>query len=113
VTATSVWRSDHAIAGTVPDLWHGGQEWSCGTGHHVDDPHRSIVLIDRPGRSDYRVGIYSPLDQPVTASTGVFSFPGPATRGQNSDGRGFEPTELALELDAAIAADLTELGYGG
>ncbi len=34
-------------------------------------------------------------------------------RSQNADGRGSEPTELSRELDAAIAADLTELGYGG
>jgi hypothetical protein len=34
-------------------------------------------------------------------------------RSQNAHGRGFEPTERARELDAAIAADLTEFGYGG
>ncbi len=71
-----------------------------------------IALIDRPERSDYRADIYSPSDQPVTASAGVFSFPAPSTRSQNAHGRVFEPTEFTRELDAAISSDLRELGYG-
>lgn len=39
--------------------------------HGVDG---NIVLIDWPGGSGYRMDIYSPSDQPVTASAGVFSF---------------------------------------
>lgn len=75
-------------------------------------PTWTIALIDWPERSGYRVDIYSPSDQPVTASAGVFSFPAPWIRDENTDGRAFEPTELAPELDAAIAANLRELGYG-
>ena len=76
-------------------------------------PTWTIAPIDRPERSGYRVDIYSPSDQPVTASAGVFSFPAPWIRDESTDGRGFEPTELARELDASIAANLRELGYGG
>ncbi|MHB8398139.1 MAG: hypothetical protein ACYDCI_04300 [Candidatus Limnocylindrales bacterium] len=73
-----------------------------------------MVPIDQPEPSDYRVDIYSPSDQPVTASAGVFSFTSaPSIRSQNARGRVFEPTELARELDAAIAANLRELGHGG
>ncbi len=36
--------------------------------------HGPIVRIDHRGSSDYRVGIYSPSDQPVSASAGVFQF---------------------------------------
>ena len=32
-----------------------------------------FVPIDWRGGSDYRIGIYSPSDQPVSASAGVFS----------------------------------------
>lgn len=72
-----------------------------------------IVPIDRPERSDYRVDIYSPSDQPVTASAGVFSFAAaPSIRTQNAHGRGFKPIELVRELAAAIAANLRELGHG-
>jgi hypothetical protein len=35
-----------------------------------------MVLIDWPESSGYRVDIYSPSDQPVTASAGVFLFEG-------------------------------------
>ena len=76
-------------------------------------PTWPIALIDQPGRSGYRVDIYSPSDQPETASAGVFSFPAPSTRSQNGHGGGFKPTEFTRELDAAIAANLRELGYGG
>lgn len=73
-----------------------------------------IVPIDRPERSDYGIGIYSPSDQPVTASAGVFSFTSaPSIRSQNAHRRGFTPADQAWELDAAIAAKLRELGYGG
>ncbi len=34
----------------------------------------SMVLVDWPEVSGYRVAIYSPSDQPVTASAGVFLF---------------------------------------
>jgi hypothetical protein len=113
VTATRAWRPDHPIAANVRDLWHGGQEGSCDTGHDAAGRHRPIVLIDRPASSRYRVDIYSPSDQPVSASAGVFSFPAPATRSQNMDGRGFKLTEFSRELNAAIAANLLELGFGG
>jgi len=70
--------------------------------------------IDRPERSDYRVDIYSPSDQPVTASAGVFSSTSaPSIPSQNAHGRGFKPIELAPELDAAIASDLREFDRGG
>ncbi len=73
-----------------------------------------IALIDRPERSDYRVDIYSPSDQPVTASAGVLSFASaPSIRSQNAHGRGFKPAELASNVDLAKAANLRELGYGG
>jgi hypothetical protein len=73
-----------------------------------------MVVIDRLGRPDYRVDIYSPSDQPVTASAGVFSsVSAPSIRSQIAHGRVSEPIELAWELDAAIAANLTELGHGG
>ncbi len=77
-------------------------------------PTWTMVLIDRPERSDCRVDIYSPSDQPVTASAGVFSSTSPPwISTQNAQGRGLEPTELTPELDAAIAANLRELGCGG
>jgi len=38
-------------------------------------PMWSMVPIDWPGSSRYRLGIYSPSDTPVTASAGVFLFP--------------------------------------
>lgn len=112
MTATRAWRPDHPIAANVRDLWHGGQEESCDTGHASAGRHRPIVLIDRRRVSGYLDGIYSPSDQPVTASAGVFSFPAPATRSQNMDGRGFKPTEFSRELNAAIAANLREFAHG-
>jgi len=76
-------------------------------------PTWPIALIDQPGRSGYRVDIYSPSDQPETASAGVFSLASaPSIRSQNAHRRGFAPADHAWELDAAIAADLRELGYG-
>lgn len=72
-----------------------------------------ITLIDRPERSDYRVDIYSPSDQPVTASAGVFSSVSPPSiRSQIAHGRVFEPSEVVWGLDDAIAANVRELGYG-
>jgi hypothetical protein len=76
-------------------------------------PTWTIALIDRPERSGYRVDIYSPSDQPVTASAGVFSFPAPSIRSQNAHRRGSTPADQAWGLDAAIAANPQELGYGG
>lgn len=74
----------------------------------------TIARIDRPERSGYRVDIYSPSDQPVTASAGVFSFTSaPSISSQNAHGKGSEPTELSRELYAATAANLRELRYGG
>ena len=76
-------------------------------------PPRPMVPIDRPEPSDYGVDIYSPSDQPVTASAGVFSSASaPSIRSQNAHGRVFKPTEQAWELNAAIAVNLWELGYG-
>jgi hypothetical protein len=37
-------------------------------------PMWSMVPIDWPESSGYRLGIYSPSDTPVTASAGVFPF---------------------------------------
>ena len=77
-------------------------------------PMWPTVPIDRPERSDYGVGIYSPSDQPVTVSAGVFSsVSAPSIRSQNAHGRSSEPTEHAREPDVAVAAVLRELGYGG
>jgi len=77
-------------------------------GAHVAEP------IDRRGSLTHRPLIYSPSDQPVTASAGIFSsVSAPSIRSQIAHGRVSEPTEHAPELDAPIAANLTELGYGG
>jgi hypothetical protein len=77
-------------------------------------PTWPIALIDQPGRSGYRVDIYSPSDQPETASAGVFSLASaPSIRSQIAHGRVFEPTEFARGLDAAVTSDLRELDRGG
>jgi len=75
-------------------------------------PTRLMVPIDRPEPSDYGVDIYSPSDQPVTASAGVFPFPAPSIRSQSGHRRGFAPADQAWELGAAIAANPRGLGYG-
>jgi len=79
--------------------------------HGIDG---TMVLIDWPERSGYRVDIYSPSDQPVTASAGVFSsVPAPSIRSQIAHRRGFAPADNAWDLTAAIAANLREFGHGG
>lgn len=75
-------------------------------------PTWPIAPINRPERSGCRVDIHSPSNQPVTASAGDFPFPASTIRNENAHRRNSEPTELAPELDVAIAAKLRELGYG-
>ena len=71
-----------------------------------------MVPMDWPRSSGYRLRIYSPSDQPATASAGVFPFPAPSIRSPSGQRRGFAPADQTWELDPAVAADLRESGYG-